>query len=111
MSLLYGVTLDFDDIKSCGLLPELCRDWDHRSEELSENEKLLSYWDRNIAELLLRTQKVVIGNIGEKSIVYSADEKAIEIIKEIFKEIKISSLEYNDILDCERCLTHDYLNN
>ena len=92
MSLLYGVTLDFDDIKSCGLLPELCRDWDHRSEELSENEKLLSYWDKNIAELLLRTQKVVIGNIGEKSIVYSADEKAIEIIKEIFKKLKYHHL-------------------
>ncbi len=110
MSLLYGVTLDFDDIKSCGLLPELCRDWDHRSEELSENEKLLSYWDTNIAALLLKTQKVVIGNIGEKSIVYSEDKEAIKIIKEVFKEIEISSLYYSEILECEKCLTHDYLN-
>ena len=38
---LYGVTLDFDDMRSCGLLPDLCADWDHRSEELTENEKLL----------------------------------------------------------------------
>lgn len=106
---LYGVTLDFDDIKSCGLLPDLCLDWDHRSEELTENEKLLSYWDKNIQKLLGKTKKVVVGNIANKSVAYSADEEAIEIIKSIFKEIKISSVHYDEIRECQECIVHDYL--
>ena len=30
--------LDFDDMKTCALLPELCVNWDRGSEELSEVE-------------------------------------------------------------------------
>lgn len=108
---VYGVTLDFDDIKSCGLLPDLCVDWDHRSEELTENEKLLSYWNNNIKILLSKTDRVVTGNIGNKSIAYSADENAILIIKDIFKEMEIESIEYSDIMRCENCITNDYLEN
>ena len=108
---LHGVVLDFDDIKTCGLLPTLCLDWDRRSEELTENEKLIAYWDKNVKELLKQTKKIVIGNIGNKSIAYSADERSISIIKEVFKEIEISSLEYEEITHCENCITHDYLEN
>ncbi|MCP4970435.1 MAG: hypothetical protein GY932_07580 [Arcobacter sp.] len=107
--ILRGVTLDFDDIKSCGLLPDLCIDWDHGSEELSENEKLISYWDQNVKELLDKTQNVVIGNIANKSVVYSADEEAIDLIKETFKEIELSSVSYSDIIECKECIVHDYL--
>lgn len=107
---LYGVTLDFDDMKSCGLLPDLCLDWDHRSEELTENEKLLSYWDKNVEELLEKTDKVVLGNIGNKSVVYSADEKAVELIKNQFKEMQLSSIKYDEIDQCENCIKVDYLN-
>jgi len=106
---LYGVTLDFDDMKSCGLLPDLCLDWDHRSEELTENEKLLSYWDKNVEELLEKTDKVVLGNIGNKSVVYSADEKAVELIKNQFKEMQLSSIKYDEIDQCENCIKVDYL--
>ena len=107
--LLHGVTLDFDDLKSCGLLPEMCLDWDHRSEELTENEKLLSYWDKNVKEVLQKSDKVVLGNIGNKSILFSAEKDAIEIIKEQFKEIELSSIEYEDIERCEHCIKIDYL--
>ncbi len=106
---LYGVTLDFDDVKSCGLLPDLCVDWDHRSEELTENEKLLSYWEENIQKLLEKTNNVVVGNIENKSIAYSADDKAIQIIKKLFKEIKLSSIHYDEIQQCQNCIKHDYL--
>ena len=106
---LHGVTLDFDDVKSCGLLPDLCVDWDHRSEELTENEKLLSYWDTNMEKLLSQTKKVVTGNIGNKSIAYSADEDAIMIIKDLFKEMEVKSIDYADIIHCENCITNDYL--
>jgi len=106
---LYGVTLDFDDMRSCGLLPELCLDWDHRSEELTENEKLLSYWDQNIKKLLKQTQNVVVGNIANKSIAYSADDEAIDVIKSLFKEIELTSIHYDEIDQCEHCITHDYL--
>jgi hypothetical protein len=106
---LYGVTLDFDDIKSCGLLPDLCLDWDHGSEELTENEKLISYWDENVKKLLNKTQNVVVGNITNKSVAYSEDEEAIQIIKDIFKEIEISSIQYEEILKCQECIVHDYL--
>lgn len=106
---LYGVTLDFDDVKSCGLLPELCADWDSKYEDLAENEKLLSYWNDNINELLSKTKNIIYGNIGNKSIVYSADEEAISLIKEIFNEIELTSIEYEDIIRCENCIKHDYL--
>ncbi len=106
---LYGVSLDFDDVKSCGLLPDLCADWDHGSEELTENEKLLSYWDDNIKKLLEKTNKVVVGNIENKSIAYSGDEEAIDIIKNLFKEIELSSIYYEEIRQCDNCIKHDYL--
>lgn len=106
---MYGVALDFNDMKSCGLLPDLCIDWDHRSEELSENEKLLSYWDKHLEELLGETKDVVVGNMEHKSVVYSADDKAIDLIKKHFKEIDISSAEYDDIIQCDYCIKHDYL--
>jgi len=106
---LYGVTLDFDDMRSCGLLPDMCLDWDHRSEELTENEKLLSYWDQNLKNLLDETQDVVVGNIENKSVVYSADEEAIYLIKKHFREIELSKANYEDITNCEFCITHDYL--
>lgn len=106
---LYGITLDFDDMKSCGLLPDLCLDWDHRSEELTENEKLLSYWDTNIQELLEKTDQVVLGNIGNKSVIYSADEKAVELIQKQFKEMQLSSINYDEIDQCENCIKIDYL--
>lgn len=106
---LYGITLDFDDMRSCGLLPDLCLDWDHRSEELTENEKLLSYWDDNIKTLLSKTKNVVVGNIENKSIVYSADKEAIDIIRNIFKEMELSTIHYDEIRQCDHCIKHDYL--
>lgn len=106
---LYGITLDFDDMRSCGLLPDLCLDWDHRSEELTENEKLLSYWDDNIKTLLSKTKNVVVGNIENKSIVYSADKEAIDIIRNIFKEMELSTIHYDEIRQCDHCIQHDYL--
>lgn len=106
---LYGVSLDFDDMRSCGLLPDMCRDWDHGSEDLSENEKLLSYWDNNVKEVLEKTDKVVLGNIGTKSVLYSADEDAVELIKKQFKEMELSSLDYTEIEHCENCIKVDYL--
>lgn len=106
---LQGVSLDFDDMRSCGLLPDLCADWDHGSEELSENQKLLSYWDNNVKEVLDKTDKVVLGNIGTKSVLYSADKDAIELIKKQFKEMEISSIDYDKIDHCENCIKVDYL--
>ena len=106
---LYGISLDFDDMRSCGLLPDMCINWDHGSEELSENEKLLSYWDKNVQEILNKTNKVVLGNIGTKSVIYSGDKEAIELIKNQFKEIELSSLDYNEIDQCENCIKIDYL--
>jgi len=107
---LYGVSLDFDDMRSCGLLPDLCVGWDHGSEDLTENQELLSYWDNNIREVLNKTDKIVLGNINTKSVVYTADEKAINIIKEQFKEIELSCVDYDDIEQCENCIKVDYLN-
>lgn len=106
---LYGVTLDFDDMKSCGLLPDMCINWDHGSEELSENEKLLAYWDDNVKEVLNKTDKVVLGNIGTKSVIYSGDKESIELIKKQFKEIELSSVNYDEIYQCENCIKIDYL--
>ena len=106
---LYGVSLDFDDMRSCGLLPDMCIDWDHGSEELSENQKLLSYWDNNVKEILDKTDKVVLGNIGTKSVIYSEDKEAIELIKKQFKEMELSSVNYSEIDQCENCIKIDYL--
>ncbi len=106
---LYGVTLDFNDMKSCGLLPELCLDWDHRSEELSENEKLISYWEHNLQNLLKETKNVVVGNIENRSIIYSADKKAIDLIQKHFKEIELSTVLYEELIQCDYCIKHDYL--
>lgn len=106
---VYGVTLNFDDIRSCGLLPKLCIGWDSRYEDLTENEKLVSYWDKNIEKLLEKTKDIVYGDIGEISIVFSANEEAISYIKEIFKELELTSMEYEDIMRCENCIKHDYL--
>lgn len=106
---LYGVSLDFNDMRSCGILPDMCVDWDHRSEELSENEKLLSYWDEHLKSLLDETKNVVVGNIENKSLVFSADEKAIDLIKKHFPEIKITTAEYEEIIQCDYCIKHDYL--
>lgn len=106
---LQGVTLDFNDVKSCGLKPDMCIEWDRRSEELSENPKLLSYWDKNIKKLLSKTKNVVISNVSEKSMVYSADKTAIELIKKFFKEMTLKTQEYEDIKKCKTCVEHDYL--
>lgn len=106
---LYGVTIDFDDRKTCGLLPELCLSWDERSEELEDNTELLDYWTKNLEKVLTKSKKVVAGNIGTKSIVYSADEDTILLIKESFKELLLGTLEYDSIIKCENCLQVDYL--
>lgn len=108
---LYGVTLNFDDIRSCGLLPKMCKDWDSRSEDLTDNEKLVSYWNDNIQKLLQKTKNIIYGDLQDTSIVFSADEEAISYIKEIFKELELISMEYEDIMRCENCIKHDYLEN
>jgi len=105
---LHGITLDFDDIKTCGLLPDLCSNWDHRSEELSEIEALSEYWDNNINTVLEKTNKIIIGNMGNKSIIYSADKNAILVIKDVFKELELSTISYTDIDHYEHYITHDY---
>jgi len=107
--LLHGVIMDFDDIRTCGLVPDACINWDQGSEELTENEAFDLYWNKNIQKLLSKTQKVVLGSEGNKSLVYTADEEALAYIKEIFHELNISSVEYKDINQCERCITLDYL--
>lgn len=106
---LQGITIDFDDKKTCGLLPDLCLQWDTRYDELEDNEELINYWDNNLNRVLSQTKKVVCGNIGEKSIVYSADKDAIEIIAKEFKELKLQKINYEDIIHCENCITNDYL--
>lgn len=106
---LYGITLDFNDMKSCGLLPDMCLDWDHRSEELSENQKLLSYWDKHLKDLLDETNKVVVINDEHKSMVYSKDKNAVDLIKKHFKEIELSAIDYENMNRCDYCVQHDYL--
>lgn len=107
--IVYGITLDFDDIRTCGLLPDLCSNWDRRSEELVELETIAAYWDNNIKSLLDQTHKLIIGNIGNKSIVYSNDENAILKIKSTFKEFELNSMEYDDINHDLDYIVHDYL--
>ncbi len=106
---LQGITIDFDDRKTCGLLPELCLNWDEKYEALEDNVDLINYWETNFKKIADKTDKIVAGNIEAKSIVYSADEEVISLIKETFKEINLKTIEYDDIMRCDHCLTHDYL--
>ncbi|MFA7083511.1 MAG: hypothetical protein WC141_03140 [Arcobacteraceae bacterium] len=106
---LQGVTIDFNDRKTCGLLPTLCLQWDEKYDELEDNEELLKYWENNLNAIIAKTTKIVSGNIGTKSIVYSNDEEAISLIKEIFKDLELKTIEYEDIIKCEHCLKYDYL--
>ncbi len=106
---LQGITIDFYDKRTCGLLPDLCTQWDIRYDELEDNEELLKYWDESLKKVLAKTDKVVSGNVEGKSILYSADEEAIKIIKEEFSELELQTIEYEDIIRCEHCITHDYL--
>ena len=106
---LKGVTIDFDDRKTCGLLPDLCLTWDFRTDELEDNAELISYWEDNLKKVLEQSQKVVAGNMGTKSIVYSADQHTIDLIKNSFKELHLDTIIYEDIIKCENCLHHDYL--
>jgi len=108
---LYGVRIDFDNIKSCGILPDMCLDFDHRSDELSENEKLLSYWNNHINDLLEETKNLVVINDESTSMVYSANNNAIELIKKHFKEMQLETIEYENINKCDYCVQHDYLQN
>lgn len=107
---LQGVTIDFNDRKTCGLLPELCLKWDEKSDELEDNEELLKYWENNLNKILAKTHNVVSGNMGSKSIVYSNDEAAVALIKEVFSNLALKTIDYEDIIKCEHCLKYDYLN-
>ncbi|MFY9073395.1 hypothetical protein CRU99_13575 [Malaciobacter mytili] len=107
--ILHGITIDFDDRRTCGLLPDLCLEWDEKYDELEDNQNLIDYWDNNLKKVLEKTNKIVSGNLGSKAIVYSAQEEAIDAIKEAFKELELSTLDYNSIIKCDRCLFYDYL--
>ena len=106
---LEGITIDFNDKKTCGLLPELCLEWDERYDELDDNQELINYWKTNLKKVLTKTDKLVSGSIGTKSILYSADEEAIHLIKEAFKEITPKKIDYKNIIKCDHCLDYDYL--
>ncbi|WP_321467972.1 hypothetical protein [Halarcobacter sp.] len=106
---LQGITIDFYDKKTCGLLPDLCLKWDIRYDEIEDNEELIQYWEESLNRVLSKTDKVVSGNMDGKSILYSADEDAINIIKEEFKELELNKINYEDIIKCENCLKNDYL--
>lgn len=106
---IQGITIDFDDKKTCGLLPELCLNWDEKYEELEDNADLMNYWVTNLKKVTDKSDKIVCGNIDSKSIVYSADPETIAIIEEAFKEIKLKTIDYEKIMRCDHCLTHDYL--
>ena len=106
---LQGITIDFNDKKTCGLLPELCLDWDERYDELDDNQELIDYWEINLKKVTDKTDKIVCGNIETKSILYSADPEAIKIIKETFKEINIDTVKYSNMIKCDHCLDYDYL--
>ena len=58
---LQGITIDFDDKKTCGLLPELCLNWDEKYEELEDNEDLLQYWETNFKKITGETQNIIAG--------------------------------------------------
>lgn len=106
---LKGVAIDFDDKKTCGLLPDLCLSWDLKTEELEDNDELIKYWEDNLQKIIKHSDKIVAGNIGTKSIVYSADEETIKLINEVFSELALHEIEYDNILQCENCLKYDYL--
>lgn len=106
---LQGITIDFDDRKTCGLLPELCLNWDEKYEELEDNEDLMKYWETNLKKITDKTNNIISGNIDAKSIIYSADPEAIAVIKDAFKEIELKTINYSSIMKCDHCLTHDYL--
>jgi hypothetical protein len=106
---MYGITIDFNDKHTCGLLPELCLDWDERYDELDDNQELINYWESNIKKVLDKTHKIVCGNDETKSMIYSADPYAIGLIKDAFSEIKINTIEYSSISKCDHCLDYDYL--
>jgi hypothetical protein len=108
---MQGVTIDFNDRKTCGLLPALCLKWDEKFDALEDNEELLKYWESNLAKVLERTKNVVSGNMGTKSIVYSNDPEAVAVIKEVFSDLELKTIDYKDIIKCEHCLDYDYLNN
>lgn len=105
----YGITLDFDDRKSCSIQDDMCSEWDGRFEELSENEKLNAYWDNNLNKILSQTKNIIAGTIGDKCIVYSADKEAINIIQNAFKELNLDKKTYEDLTKCESCLNYDYI--
>jgi len=107
---LQGITLDFNDKRTCGLLPELCLDWDERYDELDDNQELIDYWESNLKKVTDKTNKIVSGNIDAKSILYSADPDVIELIKNTFVEIKLETILYSQINKCDHCLEYDYLN-
>ncbi|OUR72429.1 hypothetical protein A9Q76_03780 [Arcobacter sp. 31_11_sub10_T18] len=107
---LQGITIDFNDKRTCGLLPELCLDWDERYDELDDNQELIDYWESNLKKVTDKTKKIVSGNIEAKSILYSADEEAIQIIRDNFPEIKIGTILYSEVNHCDHCLDYDYLN-
>lgn len=107
---LQGVEIDFGDRKTCGLLPQLCLQWDEKSDELEDNVELQAYWNENLNKVLQVSKEIVSGNMGTKSIVYSANEKAIAAIKEAFSDLTLHTISYDDIIKCERCLEYDYLN-
>ncbi len=106
---LYGITIDFNDKHTCGLLPELCLEWDERYDELDDNQELIDYWESNLKKVTDKTHNVVCGNIETKSILYSADPFAIDLIKENFKELRIDSIDYSKMVKCDHCLDYDYL--
>jgi hypothetical protein len=106
---LQGVEIDFANRKTCSLLPSLCLKWDEKSDELEDNMELQAYWNENLNKVLSTTKEIVSGNIGSKSIVYSANEEAIQAIKEAFSELSLQTIKYDDIIKCEHCLKYDYL--
>lgn len=108
--LLEGITIDFNDKHTCGLLPDLCLEWDEKYDELDDNQELINYWESNLKKITDKTHNIVSGNIETKSILYSADPYAISLIKDTFNEIKLDTVEYDHITKCDHCLEYDYLN-
>lgn len=107
---LYGITLDFFDKRTCGLLPDLCIQWDIRYDELEDNEQLLEYWDTHINNILQQTKNVVyVNNNNGRSLIYSADKDAIAVISNEFKDLQLQKIKYEEIINCETCVSHDYL--
>ncbi|RXJ96477.1 hypothetical protein CRV00_02355 [Malaciobacter molluscorum] len=108
---LKGITIDFDDKKTCGLLPDLCFEWDEKFEELEDNQKLIKYWENNVNKVLSQTKNIITGTINSRAIICSANDEAIKIIKETFKDLELSTISYEELMQCESCLSHNYLDN